>query len=112
MTEFRPKFRFFSQNWPISPGFELFCQELAHFAWILANLHGFGPFCLDLGPKGDEALRMGQGGTYGRTDGRTDSPCVLQDFVPFGAAAQKKKTTGRFISIKEENNALDEERMN
>ena len=46
-----------------------------------------------MGPKGDEALRMG--GTYvrtdvrtdGRTDGRTDSPCVLQDFVPFGAAA-------------------------
>ena len=43
----------------------------------------FGPFCLDLGlsldlgPKGDEALRVGQGGgtdgrTYGRTDGRTD----------------------------------------
>ena len=28
----------------------------------------------------------------GRTDGRTDeqkSPCVVQDFVPFGAAAQK-----------------------
>ena len=24
----------------------------------------------------------------GRTDIRTDSPCVLQDFVPFGAAAQ------------------------
>ena len=23
----------------------------------------------------------------GRTDGRTDSPCVLQDFIPFGAAA-------------------------
>ena len=23
----------------------------------------------------------------GRTDGQTDSPCVLQDFVPFGAAA-------------------------
>ena len=23
----------------------------------------------------------------GQTDGRTDSPCVLQDFVPFGAAA-------------------------
>ena len=22
-----------------------------------------------------------------QTDGRTDSPCVLQDFVPFGAAA-------------------------
>ena len=30
--------------------------------------------------------------TNERTDGRTDerkSPCVLQDFVPFGAAAQK-----------------------
>ena len=27
---------------------------------------------------------MRQGGT----DGRTDSPCVLQDFVPFGATAQ------------------------
>ena len=23
----------------------------------------------------------------GRTDGRTNFPCVLQDFVPFGAAA-------------------------
>ena len=45
-----------------------------------------------IGPKGDEALRMGWGGQTdgrmgGRTDGRTDSPCVLQDFVPFGAAA-------------------------
>ena len=33
-----------------------------------------------------------KGGTNERTDGRTDerkSPCVLQDFVPFGAAAQK-----------------------
>ena len=32
------------------------------------------------------------GRTDGRTDERTDeqkSPCVLQDFVPFGAAAQK-----------------------
>ena len=27
------------------------------------------------------------GWTDGRTDGRTDFPCVLQDFVPFGAAA-------------------------
>ena len=26
--------------------------------------------------------------TDGRMDGQTDSPCVLQDFVPFGAAAQ------------------------
>ena len=52
---------------------------------------GYEPYNLDLGPKGDEALRMGQGGgrTDGQTDGWTDPPCVLQDFVPFGAAAQK-----------------------
>ena len=58
-------------------------------------LLGFGLFCriwVRIGPKGDEALRMGWGGRmYGctdvRMDGRTDSPCVLQDFVPFGAAA-------------------------
>ena len=38
--------------------------------------------------------RGGDGRTDGRTDGqtygqtgRTDSPCILQDFVPFGAAA-------------------------
>ena len=37
-------------------------------------------------------LRLG-GGTNEQTDERTDkrkSPCVLQDFVPFGAAAQKE----------------------
>ena len=60
-----------------------------------------------MGPKGDEALRMGQGGdgrtdgrtygrTYVRTYGRTDSPCVLQDFVPFGAAAQKRTRMDNF----------------
>ena len=42
------------------------------------------------------------GGTHERTDERTEertdermnerkSPCVLQDFVPFGAAAQKEE---------------------
>ena len=43
----------------------------------------------DLRPEGPD-----EGGTNGRTNERTDerkSPCVLQDFVPFGAAAQKKK---------------------
>ena len=35
----------------------------------------------------------GGGRTDERTNGRTDrnSPCVLQDFVPFGAAAQKNR---------------------
>ena len=43
MTEFRPKFRFFSQIRPILPGFEPICWELGHFAWIWAILLGFGP---------------------------------------------------------------------
>ena len=47
----------------------------------------FGPHCLDLGFLAER--------TDGRTDGQTDSPCVLQDFVPFGAAAQK----GTFIVV-------------
>ena len=51
----------------------------------------FGRIWVRIGPKGDKALRMGQGGTDVRTYGRTDSPCVLQNFVPFGAAAQKEK---------------------
>ena len=46
---------------------------------------GFGPFCLDLGHIA-WILAIWQNG---RTDGRTDGqiPRVLQDFVPFGAAA-------------------------
>ena len=42
-------------------------------------LLGFGPHCLDLGFLAER--------TDGQTDGRADFPCVLQDFVPFGAAA-------------------------
>ena len=36
----------------------------------------------DDGARGDICM-------YKHTDRRTDSPCVLQDFVPFKAAAQK-----------------------
>ena len=44
---------------------------------------------------------MGRGGgTEVRTYGRTDSPCVLQDFVPFGAAAQKVKKMSFFDFLK------------
>ena len=43
----------------------------------------FGPHCLDLGFLAERT----DGQMDGRTDGRTDFPCVLQDFVPFGAAA-------------------------
>ena len=98
MIELRPEFRFSSQIRPILPGPRPFCQDLANFGRIWTILFGFGPYSLDLGPKGDKAEGGAGGGTdvrtYGCTDGRTDSPCVLQDFVPFGAAAQK----GLYIS--------------
>ena len=48
------------------------------------------PKMLDLRQEGPD--EWGGGQTNERTDRRTDerkSPCVLQDFVPFGAAAQK-----------------------
>ena len=93
MIELRPEFRFSSQIRPILPGFRPFCLDLANFGRIWTILLGFGPYSLDLGPKGDEAEggAGGDGRTDVRTDGRTDSPCVLQDFVPFGAAAQKER---------------------
>ena len=38
-----------------------------------------------------------EGRTDGRTDGRLEIPsCVLQDFVPFGAAAQKQLSRPQF----------------
>ena len=92
MIELRPEFRFSSQIRPILPGLRPFCLDLANFGRIWTILLGFGPYSLDLGPKRDKAeggARGGDGRTDGRTYGRTDSPCVLQDFVPFGAAAQK-----------------------
>ena len=67
------------------------CLDLGHFAQIWAILLGFCLFCriwVRIGPKGDEALRMRWG--KGRTYGWTDFLCVLQDFVPFGTAAQKR----------------------
>ena len=93
MLDLRPVLEFSGQIRAILLDFGPLCLDLGHFAQIWAILLGFGLFSriwVRIGPKGDKALRMGQGGgTYGRTYGRTDSPCVLQDFVPFGAAAQK-----------------------
>ena len=58
------------------------------------------------------------GQTDGRTNERTDerkSPCVLQDFVPFGAAAQKPElgTGAEYKSRAEElrTGALDRSRV-
>ena len=112
MIELRPEFRFSSQIRPILPGLRPFCLDLANFGRIWTILLGFGPYSLDLGPKGDKAEDGARGG---RTDVQTDSPvfyrtpspsgplpkngrmdeqkspCVLQDSVPFWAAAQKAR---------------------
>ena len=75
--------------WAILLEFRPFCMDLGHFAKIWAILLGFGRIWVRISPKGDEALMGGGGRTDGWTYGWTDSPCVLEDFVPFGAAAQK-----------------------
>ena len=77
MIELRPEFRFSSQIRPILPGLRPFCLDLANFGRIWTILLGFGPYSLDLGPKGDEAEGGAGGGqmdvrTYGRMDGRTE----------------------------------------
>ena len=53
------------------------CLDLGHFAEIWAILLGFGllgRIWVRIGPKGDEALRIGRGG---RTDVRTDGQIPL-----------------------------------
>ena len=69
-----------------------FCLDLGHIAWIWAIWQNLG----QNRPQRRRSPEDGAGGdgrTYGWMDGRkdrrTDSPCVLQDFIPFGAAAQK-----------------------
>ena len=62
-------------------GFGPFCLDLGHIAWIWA-------ISQNLGQNGPQRRRSPEDGAGGM-DGRTDSPFVLQDFVPFGAAAQK-----------------------
>ena len=84
MIELRPEFRFSSQIRPILPGLRPFCLDLANFGRIWTILLGFGPYSLDLGPKGDEA-EGGAGG--GRTDGRTDGqipPVFYRTLSPLG----------------------------
>ena len=59
--------------WAILLGFKPLCLDLGHLAYIWAILLGFGLFgriWVSIGPKGDEALRMGWG--YVQMDGWTD----------------------------------------
>ena len=48
----------------------------------------------DLRPESPD-LRPERPDQNNQTDKRTKVPCVLQDFVPFGAAAQKERRRGR-----------------
>ena len=59
-----------------------FCLDLGHIAWIWAILQ-------NLGLNRPQRRQSPEDGPGGGTDGQTDSPSVLQDFVPFRAAAQK-----------------------
>ena len=55
----------------------------------------FKPERADFRPERVWGGRRTDGQTDGRTDKRTKVPCVLQDFVPFRAAAQKKGKLGK-----------------
>ena len=93
------RLKVFGQIWAISLGFGPSHLDLGHHIWIWAITLGFGPLRLDLGHfawiwaiwhnLGHRKLSH-EDGAGGQLDGRTESPCVLQDFVPFGAAAQKQ----------------------
>ena len=93
MIELRPEFRFSSQIRPILPGLRPFCLDLANFGRIWTILLGFGPYSLDLGPKGDEAEGgVGGGRTDGRTDVRTDGqipPVFYRTSSPSGPLPKK-----------------------
>ena len=71
----RPELGFSDKIWAILLEFGLLCLDLGHFAQIWAILLGFGlssRILVRIGLKGDEALRMGQGGTDVHTDVRMD----------------------------------------
>ena len=81
-------------------GFGPFCLDLGHIAWIWAIWQNLG----QNRPQRRRSPEDGAGGGDGRTDvrtyGRTDSPGVLQDFVPFGAAAQMGGPQARIWVLK------------
>merc|ERR1711942_515408 len=71
----------------------VFLPDLGHFAWIWAILLGFGLFgriWVRIGPKGDEALRMGQGGTDVRMYGRIP-PVFYRTSSPLGPLPKKQE---------------------
>ena len=103
IQEYWPKFK---QNGPNLARKPQFWPEVHYFGpldlycglWYLdsdqiwAILLEFGPLCLDLGQFAYIWAILLEFGLFGRMEGRMDvwtdrSPCVLQDLVPFGAAA-------------------------
>ena len=102
MIELRPEFRFSSQIRPILPGLRPFCLDLANFGRIWTILLGFGPYSLDLGPKGDKA--EGGVGVDGRTDvrtyGRTDRfPLCSTGLRPLRGRCPKNRRDSYFAIL-------------
>ena len=89
-----PKWWTSGQNWGLLARFGPFCLNLSHYARIWAILQNLGQNRPQRRRSPEDEARGGTDGhmdgqTHIYMDGWTDSPCVLQDFVPFGAAAQK-----------------------
>ena len=65
-----------------------FCLDLGDIAWIWALRQNLGQNW----PQRRQSPGDGAGEMDVGTDGRRDSPCVRQDLVPLGAAAQKNNS--------------------
>ena len=80
-------------------GFGPLYLDLGHFAYIWATLLGFGLFgtiWVRIGPKGDEALRMRQGGMDGHTDVHIDRFALHSTrLYPLWDRRPKKKEKGK-----------------
>merc|ERR1711942_582190 len=59
----------------------------------------FGRIGVRIGPKGGEARRMGQGGTYGRTDGQIP-PVFYRTSSPLGPLPKNGKRDANKVSIR------------
>ena len=96
MMNLRPELGFSGHIRAIMLGFGPSCLDLGHFAWVWVILLGFGLFgriWVRIGPKGDEALRMGRGGG---TDGQI--PSVFYRTSPSSGPLPKKQMKGRKVA--------------
>ena len=94
MGDLRPELGFSSQIQAMILGFGPFCFDLGHIAWIWAIEQNLGQNRPQRRRNEDGArgIDIRTDVMYGRTDGQISH--VLQEFVPFGAAAQKPLKQG------------------